>query len=217
MKKIAVILSGCGKLDGSEIHEATLTLLNIDLNGAKYQCASIDGPQARVMDHLAGKESAEKRNMMVESARIARGAVVKISAISPSDYDAVIFPGGFGAALNLCDFALNGGEGTKVNPAVEKIVLDFHAAKKPIGAICIAPVIVAKVLASKKARVTIGNDAATAAAINKWGAQHVNCSAEEICFDPNNLLVTTPAYMLAQDIASVHRGIEKLVKKILSL
>lgn len=217
MKKVAVILSGCGKLDGSEVHEATLTLLNIDACGAKYQCASIDAAQLRVMDHLSSKESSEKRNMMVESARIARGAVVDAGGISPKDYDALIFPGGFGAALNLCDFGMNGGEGTRVNPVIEKIIRDFHAAKKPIGAICIAPVIVARVLASNKAKVTIGNDAGTAAAINKWGAEHVNCSAEEICFDPNNLLVTTPAYMLAENIAPVNRGIEKLVKKILSL
>ncbi len=217
MKKIAVILSGCGVSDGSEIHEATLALLNISSNGAAYQCASINAPQTRVMDHSAKKEMQETRNIMVEAARIARGEIVDISQISPKDYDAVIFPGGFGAALNLCDFGLNGGEGTKVNPAVEKLIKDFHAAKKPIGAICIAPVIVARSLAAYKVKVTIGNDPSTAAAINKWGAEHVNCAAEEICFDPNNLVVTTPAYMLARDIASLNRGVEKLVKKILSL
>ncbi len=217
MKKIAVILSGCGVYDGSEIHEATLTLLNISSNGASYQCASISGAQSRVMDHSVKQEMRETRDIIVEAARIARGEIVDISNISPKDYDAVIFPGGHGAALNLCDFGRNGGEGTKVNPAVEKLIKEFHAAKKPIGAICIAPVVVARVLAAHKVKVTIGNDPATASAINKWGAEHVNCAAEEICFDPGNLVVTTPAYMLARDIASLNRGVEKLVKKILSL
>ncbi len=217
MKKVAVILSGCGVLDGSEIHEATLALLNIAANGAKYQCVSINCPQSRVMDHSTKTPDGGPRNMLVEAARIARGEIIDISVVSPADYDAVIFPGGYGAALNLCDFGMNGGEGTKVNPAVEKLINDFHAARKPIGAICIAPVVIARVLASKKARVTIGSDPATAAAINKWGAEHVNCSAEEICFDSANLLVTTPAYMLAHDIASLNRGIEKLVKKILAI
>lgn len=217
MKKFAVILSGCGKLDGSEIHEATLTLLNIDLNGGQYQCASIDRNQYRVMDHAKNVELVnEKRNMLVESARIARCEIVDISKIKASDYDALVLPGGFGAALNLCDFGING-ENTKVCKEVEELILEFHKAKKPIGAICIAPVLVAKVLAPYKVKVTIGNDAQTASIINKWGAEHVNCLADEICFDPTNLVVTTPAYMLAKTIGEVHRGIEKLIKKMISI
>jgi len=217
MKKIAVILSGCGVMDGSEIHEATLTLLNIAAQGAKYQCAAPDAPQTRVFDHYSKKESGEKRNMLAESARIARGEIVKLSAISAKDYDAVIFPGGLGASLNLCDFSKTGGKVTKVDAQVEKLIADFHAAKKPIGAMCMAPVAVARALASKKAKVTVGNDPAIAAAINGWGAEHVNCSAEEICFDTNNLLVTAPAYMLAPDIVSLNRCVEKLVKKIMAI
>jgi len=216
MKKIAVVLSGCGVFDGSEIHEATLTLLNISRNGASYQCASIDSDQFKVVDHVKKAETGQKRNMLVESARIARGQIVGLDKIAPKDYDALIFPGGHGAALNLCSFGVEGA-GMKVNPEVEKLILDFHKAKKPIGAICIAPVICAKVLSGSRVNVTIGNDAQTASVITGWGSQHTNCRAEEICFDTKNLVVTTPAYMTATSIAEVDAGIEKLVKKILSL
>lgn len=216
MKKIAVILSGCGVQDGSEIHEATLTLLHLSKNGASYKCAAPDAFQTRTMDHRAGAEMHEKRNMMVEAARIARGDIAQISKISPKEYDGVIFPGGFGAALNLCSFGKEGAA-MKLNAEIEALIGAFHAAKKPIGAICIAPVVVAKALAKHRVMVTIGNDAGTASAITSWGAEHSNCSATEICFDTKNLVVTTPAYMLAKNIAEADAGIEKLVKKVLSL
>lgn len=216
MKKIAVVLSGCGVFDGSEIHEATLTLLHICKNGAGYQCAAPDASQFKVVDHATKSEAREKRNIMSESARIARGSVVKIQQINPKDYAALIFPGGHGAALNLCSFGVEGAN-MKVDPEIVKLILSFHSAKKPIGAICIAPMIVAKALAQVKVNVTIGNDAGTASIINGWGAQHTNCKPDEICFDTKNLVVTTPAYMTAANIAEVDAGIEKLVKKILSL
>ena len=216
MKKIAVILSGCGVFDGSEIHEATLALLNIRKAGASYQCAALDENQFRVSDHKTKTETAEKRNMLTESARIARGNIVKISQINPAGYDAVIFPGGSGATLNFSSFGKDGAN-AKVNPEIEKLVNAFYDAKKPIGAICIAPVIIARTLASKKVKVSVGNDAQIASAINSWGAEHVNCSASEICFDTANRVVTTPAYMLTDDISEVNAGIEKLVNKILSI
>jgi len=216
MKKIAVVLSGCGVFDGSEIHEATLSLLYISRGGAEYHCASIDAMQEKTVDHRDNRETGEKRNIMSESARIARGNISCLSQISPKEYDAVIFPGGFGAALNLCSFGKSGADMT-VNPEVEKLIKSFHDAKKPIGAICIAPVILAKVLGKHKVKITIGNDAQTATVLNGFGAEHVNCAADEICFDTKNLVVTTPAYMLAKNISVAAKGIEKLVEKILSL
>ena len=216
MKKIAVILSGCGVCDGSEIHEAVLTLLHLSKNNVTYQCASIDSDQTRVFNHKANVETAEKRNMLVEAARIARGNIVEISQINPKDYDALIFPGGQGAALNLCSFAREH-EKMNVRSDVENLILKFHEAKKPIGAICIAPIAVAKALSKFKVNVTIGNDAGAATCIKQWGAEHTNCKADEICYDPKNLVVTTPAYMLGKNIAEIEPGIEKLVKKICSI
>ncbi len=216
MKKIAVVLSGCGVFDGSEIHEATLALLYISRGGAEYQCASIDAMGEKTVDHRDRRETGEKRNIMAESARIARGNISYLSQISPREYDAVIFPGGFGAALNLCSFGKDGAEMT-VNPEVEKLIKSFHEAKKPVGAICIAPVILAKVLGKHKVKITIGNDAGTATVLNGFGAEHINCAADEICFDTKNIVVTTPAYMLAKNISEAAKGIEKLVEKILSL
>jgi len=216
MKKIAVILSGCGVFDGSEIHEAVLTLFYLSRGGAQYHCASIDAVQEKTVNHGNHMETGEKRNIMAESARISRGNISNLSQISPKEYDAVIFPGGSGAVLNLCSFGKEGANMT-VNADVEKLIKSFHEAKKPIGAICIAPVILAKVLAKHKVKVTIGNDAQTATVLNGFGAEHVNCKSDEICFDTKNLVVTTPAYMTAKNISEAAYGIEKLVGKILSL
>lgn len=216
MKKIGVILSGCGVRDGSEIHEAVLTLLAIDQCGAEAVCMApnVDFPET---DHVTMQETGARRNVLVESARIARGNIRDIAEVKASDLDAVILPGGFGAAKNLCDFAMKGAAAT-VNSEVARLLKEMAAARKPIGAICIAPVVVAAVLGKELApTVTIGNDAATATEIGKTGAIHKECPVSGVVADCEKMIVTTPAYMLASRVSQVAEGINKCVKDVFSM
>ncbi|MBI5483851.1 MAG: isoprenoid biosynthesis glyoxalase ElbB [Deltaproteobacteria bacterium] len=216
MKKIGVVLSGCGVRDGSEIHEAVFTLLAIDRQGAEAVCMAPNS-DFPVTDHLAMQESGEKRNALVESARIARGNIRDIAAVKAGELDAIIFPGGFGAAKNLCDFAMKGAAAA-VHPQVSRLLKEMAAAGKPIGAICIAPVLIAAVLGKESApTVTIGNDAGTASEIEKTGAKHQDCPVTEFVVDAKNKLVTTPAYMLANRISEAYEGIDKCVREVIKL
>ncbi len=215
-KKIGVVLSGCGVRDGSEIHEAVLALLAIDRNGAEAVCMAPD-IEAPEVNHLTMTETGARRNVLVESARIARGNIRNIRDVSATDLDAVIFPGGFGAAKNLCDFAEKGAEAS-IQPEVARLVREMAKAKKPIGAICIAPALIAAALGKEYApEVTIGNDAETAAAISRTGSKHVECPVREFVVDKKNRIVSTPAYMLAKSISETADGIEKTVKALLAL
>ncbi len=214
-KKIGVLLSGCGVFDGSEIHESVLTLFFLDKAGAGYICMAPD-MEFEVVDHLTQQPSGEKRNVLIESARIARGEIKDIKDIKADEIDALILPGGFGAAKNLSDFAVKGAE-AKVHPEVSRLLNEMISAGKPVGAICIAPATVAKALCDKKPQVTIGNDMGTASAIEKTGARHVNAGVDEICVDEENKIVTTPAYMLGPGIKDIALGIEKLVSKIIAM
>lgn len=216
MVKVGVLLSGCGVQDGSEVHEAVLTLLALDQAGAEVVCMAPNKPQSRVMDHRTGKPLNETRNVLVESARIARGKISDVAKVTADELDAVIMPGGFGAALNLCDFATEG-EKCHVDLDVEELLCAMHQAGKPIGAICISPVIVARLLGEEGAKVTIGTDAGTASAIEKMGAKHVACAVTESCVDEKNRIVTTPAYMLAGSIKELQPGINKLVGQVLEM
>ena len=215
-KRVGVLLSGCGVFDGSEIHEAVLTLLFLDRAGAEIICMAPDIEQTGVINHLTCKETDEKRNVLVESARIARGEIKNIKDIGNSDLDALILPGGFGAAKNLCDFAVKGPDST-VNPQVQRIIMEMIDAKKPVGGICIAPATLISALAEKNPEVTIGNNMDTASAIEKMGGKHIKCSVDEIHVDEQHKIVTTPAYMLGPGIKDIAKGIEKLVKKVLEL
>ncbi len=216
MKKIGVVLSGCGVRDGSEIHEAVFALLAIDQAGCEAVCLAPDADFA-VTDHLKMQEAGERRNMLVESARIARGNIRDIKDVTAADLDAVVFPGGFGAAKNLCDFAVKGAAAS-VNPDVARLLKEMAAARKPIGAICIAPALIAAVLGREYATtLTIGTDAGTAAEINKTGAIHQECPVTGFVVDQENKLVSTPAYMLATRISEVYEGIEKCVKEVVKL
>ena len=215
-KKIGVLLSGCGVFDGAEIHESVLTLLALDRAGAQVVCMAPDMEQLHVMNHLDQTESDEKRNVLVESARIARGDIQNLKDVTASDMDALIIPGGFGAAKNLSDFAVKGPEAT-VHPEVQRVISEMLAAGKPIGALCIAPATLVRAIAEKAPEVTIGNDTGTAAAIGKMGGVHIDCSVAEIHVDQKNRLVTTPAYMLGPGIKDIAVGIEKLVKQVLEL
>jgi enhancing lycopene biosynthesis protein 2 len=212
MKKFAVVLSGCGVFDGSEIHEATLTLLAIAQQGASYDIFAPDVFQHHVINHLTGKEMPEKRNVLVESARIARGKIKPLSQFRASGFDAIIFPGGFGAAKNLSTVAFDGPE-AKVNPEVEAAVKAMHLAGKPIGALCIAPAVIARILGNVD--VTIGNDPGTAAAIEKMGGKHITATHGEVVVDKKNNVFTTPCYMLDATIVQIYQGAGNLVNEIM--
>jgi len=216
MKKIAVLLSGCGVFDGTEIHEAVLTLLAITRAGAQYQCFAPDIAQMHVVNHLTGEVNTdEKRNVLVESARIARGDVHNVSSLEISQFDALVIPGGFGAAKNLSNFATTGSN-CHVNPIVERFILEFALAHKPVGFVCISPIMI-PTLYGKGAIGTIGEDSDTAHAFNEMGGQHQGAKVEDIVVDTVNKIVSTPGYMLATSIVEAQIGIEKLVNKVLEM
>ncbi len=215
-RTVAVILSGCGVQDGSEIHEAVLTLLALDRVGADYQCLAPDIPQARVVNHATGEVLPdETRNVLQESARIARGKILDIAQARTEDHAAMIFPGGFGAALNLSDFGIRKDQ-CQVNPAVLRFAQAMAAAGKPAGFICIAPALIAKIY-SPGVQLTIGYDTDTAQTLEKMGAVHVACPVTECIVDEQRKVVSTPAYMLARSIREAAAGIEQLVQKVLAL
>ena len=219
MKKIAVVLNGCGHRDGSEIHEAVLTLLAIEEAGASWECLAVNADQAKVLNHMDGSEekNTPPRNMLRESARIARGRVKDLAHAQVADYKGVMIPGGSGTALNLCDFAAKGAE-MAVNPTLAGFLESAHAAGKPIGAVCISPVILAKVFGKLSPRVTLGDaecDAAKAA--RDMGAEMISCAADGCVVDTKNRLVTTPAYMLDASMAQIAKGIGKAVENLVRM
>ena len=213
-KKVAVILSGSGVYDGAEIHESVLTLLAIEQQRATYQCFAPDVEQHHVINHITGDEMDETRNVLTESARNARGAIEPLSGFKVADFDALILPGGFGAAKNLSSFAFDGAD-CSVNADVEKALRDMVAAGKPVGALCIAPVILAKVFG--EIAVTIGSDEDTASAITAMGAEHVTTTHGEVVVDEERKLVTTPCYMLDASISQIALGASNAVKEVLKL
>lgn len=216
MKKIGVILSGCGHLDGAEIHESVLTLLAIDRSGAEAVCLAPDIPQHHVINHRTGEPSENQtRNVLEEAARIARGAITELKKADISQLDALVLPGGFGAAKNLCDFAFKGTDCT-VNADVATAIRSVYDAGKPLGFICIAPVIAAKVLGREPIELTIGNDRETALGIEAMGARHVDCPAWNTVVSKGGKIISTPAYMLGLSIGEVAKGIEKLIEAVVA-
>ncbi len=215
MKKVAVILSGCGVFDGSEIHEAVITLHAIEKNGATWHCFAPNIEQLHVINHASGEVSEETRNVLVESARIARGEVQDVALLNANDFDALIVPGGFGAAKNLTDFAINGAE-CSINAHVASACKAFAQAQKPAAYLCIAPVLMPMVY-PQGVKGTIGNDTGTAAAFNALGGEHIDCAVSDYVFDQQNCVLSTPAYMLANSISEAASGIEPLVEKLLTL
>ncbi|MCF6240716.1 MAG: isoprenoid biosynthesis glyoxalase ElbB [Bacteroidales bacterium] len=214
MKKFAVVLSGCGVFDGAEIHEATMTLYAIMKEGGSYEIFAPDIEQHHVVNHITGEEMNEKRNVLIESARIARGKIRPLSEYNADEFDALMYPGGFGVAKNLSNFAFEGANCT-VNSEVEKSVLDTVKAGKPIGALCISPAIMAKIL--EGAEVTIGNDQGTADAIEKMGSVHKTTTHGEVVVDEGFKLVTTPCYMLDATILDIAEGAINVVKTIMGM
>lgn len=215
-KRIGVVLSGCGVYDGSEIHEAVFTLLAIDRNGAEAVCMAPNKEFPEV-NHLTGAPTGSKRNALMESARIARGKIRCLKEVNAADLDAIVFPGGFGAAKNLCNFAEMGAK-AEVHPEVARLIKEMAAAKKPICAICIAPTLVAATLGRDYSpKVTIGTDAETAAAVNATGSCHQECPVTEFVVDKENRIVSTPAYMLAKRISEAADGIDRAIRATIEL
>ncbi len=216
MTNIAVILSGCGHLDGAEIRESVLALTALDKAGAKVSIFAPDAEQHHVVNHLTGEETGESRNIIIEAARIARGKIAPLSELNVADFDALVMPGGFGAAKNFSDLAFKGGDCT-INPAVKTIITGFFSAGKPIGAICIAPAIVVAALKGKATpTVTIGDD--EDGLIKALGGTHQSCKTEQCVIDKEHKIVTTSAYM--QDDARVYDvflGIDRLVQAVMNL
>ena len=219
--RVAVVLCGCGRADGSEIHESVSCLVHLARLGAVYRCFAPDGPQADVVNHLTGKPASESRNMLVESARIARGEIAPLASLQSGEFDAVVFPGGFGAAKNLCTFAKDG-ENCTVHPEVERVIKAFHESGKPVGMCCIAPVIGAKVLGTKVGgpgvKVTLGAPGAAADAVAKMGAKHEARKVTEACIDENARVATAPAYM--DDAANpwqVYEGIGRMIEATMKM
>ena len=214
--KIGVLLSGCGVNDGSEIHETVITMLALDRADVETHLMAPNIDQMHVINHYTGQEMDEFRNVLVESARIARGDIKDMAEVTGGDLDALIIPGGFGVAKNLSDYAMSGAE-CSINPDVYRLVSEMVLLKKPIGAICIAPAMMAKILAeqNRSATMTIGKDKSTAKDIQAMGSTHKECPVEEMVIDEENNIVTTPAYMDAKNISEAAEGIEKLVKQII--
>jgi enhancing lycopene biosynthesis protein 2 len=215
--KVAVILAGCGFKDGAEIRESVLTLLGLDLAGADFQCLAPDKEFDEV-DHLTSKPTGKRRSLLAEAARIARGKILPLAQASSKDFDAVVLPGGFGAATNLCTFAKEGAN-CHVDPSVEKFLEGFIAEKKPIGGVCIAPALLAKVFQKHGGvKLTIGDDPETAKLLEAMGSQHIKTAANDIAVDSDRKVVTTPAYMYGEaSLSEISRGIEKLAKKVVQL
>ena len=215
MKKIAVILSGSGVFDGAEIHESVLALHAVEKQGASWHCFAPNIDQLHVINHKTGEEMNEQRNVLVEAARIARGNIEDVAKLNVEEYDALLVPGGFGAAKNLTDFAVSGAE-CSINTHVASACRAFAQANKPAGYLCIAPTIIPMIY-GQGVKGTIGNDEATAAAFNALGGEHVNCDVSDIVVDEQNLVLSTPAYMLAENISQAASGIDKLVERLVKL
>jgi enhancing lycopene biosynthesis protein 2 len=221
MTKVGVILSGCGHLDGSEISEAILTILALDRAGVTIVALAPDVEAAQVTNHYNGEEMrGQSRDVLAEAARLVRGKITSLNEVSAHDLDALIVVGGFGAAQNLCTFA-NDGVNATINPGVERLISETAALGKPIGAMCIAPVVVALALKNRANAtppiLTVGSDPDTIAAIESWGAKHQVTSVDQICIDEGNRIVTTAAFMLATGPAQAETGINKLVEHVLGI
>lgn len=224
--KIGVLLSGSGVYDGSEIQEAVLTLLAIEEIEAEAICISIDKPQHHVINHLNGEEMNDSRNMLIESARIARGNIKNINDVSPNDIDAMVIPGGFGAAKNFTSWAFNGSDG-EILPEVKLLLVNLINIGKPIAALCVSPVVLAKALEGSTITptLTIGTDkepspydiTAFTDGLQKTGMQTEMKSVREINIDVKNKIISAPCYMMEASIVDVRKNIRSAIEALRDL
>ncbi|MBV7263567.1 isoprenoid biosynthesis glyoxalase ElbB [Photobacterium sp. WH77] len=215
MKKVAVILSGSGVFDGSEIHEAVLALYAIEQAGASWHCFAPNVDQHHVINHITGEPMNETRNVLIEAARIARGQIQDVAELSARDFDALLLPGGFGAAKNLSDFAIKGAS-CQIHPEVKRACQEFARAQKPAAYLCIAPVLIPQIY-GKGAKGTIGHEKEVASAFRAMGGDHIDCPVDEFVLDQERCLLSTPAYMLAGSISEAASGINKLVQQLVKM
>jgi enhancing lycopene biosynthesis protein 2 len=218
LPRVALVLSGCGVHDGSEIHEAVLALLALDRAGASVVFAAPNTSQTVVFNHYTGEPNRfETRNVLVESGRIARGAAVDLAALGARDLDAAVFPGGYGATRNLCDHATRGHDAT-VHAEVARLIRELHGARKPMAFLCTSPILAARVLgASAHPLLTVGRDSAVAQDLVAWGARHRDADARGVVIDRDNRIVSTPAYMLPSRVSEVADGIDRAVRAVLEM
>lgn len=216
MKKIAVVLSGCGFLDGAEITESISTLIAITQAGAEFQIFAPNHNYHPTNHFTSNIENSETRNTLVEAARIGRGNAKDLAQLNEADFDALVFPGGYGAATHLSSWGQQGSK-CKVDSTVEKLIKSFHRASKPIGAMCIAPTLIAKVLGSENVSLTIGNSKEVASEISKTGAQHVECPVEDYITDRLHKVITTPAYMYDTEPHKVFQGINGMIRELVEM
>ena len=218
MKNIAVILSGCGFLDGAEIRESVLTLLALDIENVQFEIFAPNKVQHHVVNHITQQESNDhQRNVLEESARIARGEIDDVANLNVDEFDALILPGGFGVAKNLSTFAFNGSQADLDDVTASKLIA-FHHAGKPIGGVCISPALIALALGKNSPTLTIGSDIITASELEKLGAIHQNCTTSECVVDEKHKIITTPAYMDGTaKLSEIFTGISKLVKSVIQL
>ena len=212
MDKVAVLLSGCGVFDGTEINEAVLTLLSLEEHGIQYSAFAPDRQQHHVINHITGEEMDIARNVLVESARIVRGNIQSLSELNPTEFKALLVVGGFGVAKNLSDFAFKGAELSIQNDVMD-VCTDFKDQNKPAGYMCIAPTMLPLIYGTG-IKATIGNDKDTASAIESNGGQHISCEVDGVAVDKENRVVSTPAYMLAENLIDAKKGIDKLVGEV---
>ncbi|NUY57053.1 isoprenoid biosynthesis glyoxalase ElbB [Salinivibrio sp. EAGSL] len=215
MKKVAVILSGCGVFDGAEIQETVLSLLALEQNNAQWQCFAPDIDQHHVIDHRTGEPMNETRNVLTEASRIVRGEILPLTDLNVDDFDALLVPGGFGAAKNLSDFAYNG-DPVQVHQDMFAVCQAFMRAEKPAGYMCIAPIMIPQIY-PKGLKGTIGNEPDIAAAFNRMGGEHIDCPVSDYVLDQRHHLLSTPAYMLATSVSDAASGINRMVKKLVEL
>lgn len=217
MAKVAVVLSGCGYLDGSEIYETVLTILALEKHGVEWQGVALNKEQKQIVNHLhqSVDAKASPRNILEESARITRGNVIDLADADSDNYDAVIFPGGFGAAKNIMDFAFVGDDSYQMDEDVLTFARAFYLSDKPAGYICIAPLMI-PLIYPEGTKATVGTDENITAVLEKKGAEAITMDATQICVDESVKLVSTPAYMCAKNILEASEGIEKLVEKVVS-
>lgn len=222
MAKVGVLLSGCGVLDGSEVYESVLTILALERAGADVAAVAPDIDMSEVINHYRGTDvrtgeaGGPARSVLGQSARIVRGKITSLTEVSAHDFDALIIPGGYGVVKNLCTFA-NDGTDAHVEENVRRIIVEMVSLGKPIGAICIAPVLVALCVGERAPSLTVGNDAKIAVALQRLGATHTETTVDEIHVDEKLRIVSTPAFMLANHAIEAEAGINKLVNKVLEL
>lgn len=212
--RFAVILSGCGRADGSEIYETVSALYAINASKNAYQCFAPNILQAKTVDLYNRSDTSEKRNVLIESARLARGNIFDLKKFKADDYDAVIFPGGMGAVTNWCDYASKG-LACKINPEIERVIKESYANHLVIGAMCIAPTLLALVLGGEHIRFTLGADSVNTKELETLGAVHKETSATGVCVDKEHRICTTPAYMLATNISEIFAGAEKMISEMI--